>query len=212
MVASSILPIAWKNNKMYFLFGKECPSEDSSKGFSDFGGGVESGESLVDAAMREGSEELTGFLGDGQQLKKLISNNGGMFTLNYTPLKISNRTVVSESASTKLPVTDTYHIHIFKIEYDENLPTYYNNNHAFLWKKMNTEVLRKTKLFEKIEIGWFTIDQMMDRKREFRDFYRDIIDTTIVPEIQNIRRFLSSRKTTGKVKGNATRKTKKSRN
>ena len=188
MVASSILPIAWKNNKMYFLFGKESPSEDSSKGFSDFGGGVESGESLVDTAMREGSEELTGFLGDEDQLKKLIANNGGMFTLNYK---------------------DTYHIHIFKIEYDENLPTHYNNNHAFLWKKMNTEVLRKTKLFEKIEIGWFTIDQMMDRKREFRDFYRDIIDTTIVPEIPNIRRFLSSRKTMGKVKGKATRKTKK---
>ena len=179
MVASSILPIAWKNNKMYFLFGKECPSEDSSKGFSDFGGKVESGESLVDAAMREGSEELTGFLGDEKQLKKLIKKNGGMFTLNYK---------------------DTYHIHIFRIEYDENMSTYYNNNHEFLWKKMNTEVLRKTKLFEKIEIGWFTIDQMMDRKREFRDFYRDIIDTAIVPEIPKIQRFLNSRKTTGRKK------------
>jgi len=40
MVAGSILPVAYYKNKLYFLFGKENPMEDSSKGFSDFGGGV----------------------------------------------------------------------------------------------------------------------------------------------------------------------------
>ena len=41
MVAGSILPITIYKNKLYFLFGKENSMEDSSKGWSDFGGGCE---------------------------------------------------------------------------------------------------------------------------------------------------------------------------
>lgn len=35
MVAGSILPITLHEGKLYFLFGKENPMEDSAKGFSD---------------------------------------------------------------------------------------------------------------------------------------------------------------------------------
>jgi len=69
MVAGSILPVTIHNNKLYFLFGKENPMEDSAKGWSDFGGGVENGETPFSTAMREGGEELTGFLGDGKNVK-----------------------------------------------------------------------------------------------------------------------------------------------
>ena len=62
MVGSSILPVAIHDNTLYFLFGKENPFEDSAKGFSDFGGGMERNESRLDTALREGSEELSGFL------------------------------------------------------------------------------------------------------------------------------------------------------
>ena len=72
MVAGSILPVTIHNNKLYFLFGKENPMEDSAKGWSDFGGGVDKGESPFTTALREGGEELTGFLGDHKQIKKLI--------------------------------------------------------------------------------------------------------------------------------------------
>ena len=75
MVAGSILPVALHKNKLHFLFGKENPMEDSEKGYSDFGGGVEKGESLYETAMREGGEELTGFLGDGYVLKKHIKKH-----------------------------------------------------------------------------------------------------------------------------------------
>ena len=61
MVAVSILPVAICNNELHFLFGKENEMEDSAKGFSDFGGRVESGESIYETALREGSEELCGF-------------------------------------------------------------------------------------------------------------------------------------------------------
>jgi 8-oxo-dGTP pyrophosphatase MutT (NUDIX family) len=171
MVAGSILPVTIHKNKLYFLFGKENPMEDSSKGFSDFGGGVEAGETPWTTALREGGEELTGFLGDAAAVKKLIKRGGGYYRLT----------------------NDTYHVHIFRMEYDENLPKYYNANHRFLWDRMDKKLLNKSKLFEKIEIGWFTPEQMRRRRNEFRSFYRVIVDQ-ILDQLPDIKRFLNKRK------------------
>lgn len=129
--------------------------EDSAKGFSDFGGGNEKGESLYDTAIREGGEELTGFLGYGKDLENLVNKNGQIYKINHK---------------------DQYHIHVFLMDYDKNLPIYYNNNHRFLWERMNKNVLNESKLFEKIEIDWFTTKMMQTRKNEFRPFYREIVD------------------------------------
>lgn len=166
MVAGSILPISIHNNKLYFLFGKENPLEDSAKGWSDFGGSVENNESPFKTAMREGGEELTGFLGDGKKIQALIKKNGGFYKMER----------------------NKYHIHMFFLEYDENLPKYYNNNHMFLWNRMDHEVLGKTKLFEKIEIRWFSVEDMKRQKKEFRNFYQDFIDD-ILSNIENIEKF-----------------------
>jgi 8-oxo-dGTP pyrophosphatase MutT (NUDIX family) len=178
MVAGSILPISIHNNKLYFLFGKENPLEDSAKGWSDFGGGVENGESPYKTALREGGEELTGFLGDGKTIQKLIKKNGGVYKL----------------------INKTYHVHMFFLQYDENLPKYFNQNHRFLWDRMNNTTLSETKLFEKIEIGWFSIDDIKRRKKEFRNFYQEIVDDILV-DMENIEQFII-----GKSKHNKTRK------
>ena len=170
MVAGSILPVTIHNNKLYFLFGKENPMEDSAKGWSDFGGGVENGETPYSTAMREGGEELTGFLGDGKQIKKLIHKNGGIYKIQH----------------------NNYHIHIFFLEYDENLPKYYNNNHRFLWERMDKNVLSKTKLFEKIEINWFSIEDMKKKRSEFRSFYQEILDKFIENQ-ENIYHFIENK-------------------
>ena len=66
MVAASILPITIHKNQLLFLFGKENELEDSAKGWSDFGGRVDPGETIFQGALREGSEELTGFLGNNK--------------------------------------------------------------------------------------------------------------------------------------------------
>jgi len=168
MVASSILPVTIHNDKLYFLFGKENPMEDSAKGWSDFGGRVDKGETLFKTALREGSEELSGFLGSPNELKKMIKKNGG--TYNMT-------------------TEQKYNIHIFYFPYDENLPKYYNQNHLFLWNKMDKNVLNDSKLFEKIEIGWFSIEDMKRRRSEFRGFYQEITDK-IIGDIENIERFI----------------------
>ena len=97
MVASSILPVSIHNGKLYFLFGKENQMEDSAKGFSDFGGGVEGNETLLQTAYREGSEELSGFLGDESDLQELVKKNGGFYEIHHKE--------------------NNYHIHIFFLEY-----------------------------------------------------------------------------------------------
>jgi 8-oxo-dGTP pyrophosphatase MutT (NUDIX family) len=153
MVAGSILPIAFHNGKLYFLFGKENPMEDSQKGWSDFGGGVENGETPFKTALREGGEELTGFLGDEKSIHKLLKKSGFH--------KI---------------VHNKYHVHAFFMDYDENLPKHYNNNHKFLWERMDKQYLNSTKLFEKIEIKWFSVEELTSMRSVFREFYREIVD------------------------------------
>ena len=76
-MGASILPITLINNKICFLFGKERDI-DENPGWSDFGGGTEKGETFLDTAIREGSEELTGFLGSPKKIKEMagFSNHG----------------------------------------------------------------------------------------------------------------------------------------
>ena len=167
MVAGSILPATIHKNKLYFLFGKENSMEDSAKGWSDFGGGQEKKEPPFETALREGAEELTGFLGNKQELKSLIKKNGGTYKITH----------------------NNYHTHIFHLDYDENLPKYYNQNHHFLWSKMDHTTLNDSKLFEKIEIGWFSIEDMKRRKKEFRHFYQEIVDKFLEDQ-DNIQKFL----------------------
>jgi 8-oxo-dGTP pyrophosphatase MutT (NUDIX family) len=170
MVAGSILPVTIHNNKLYFLFGKENSMEDSAKGWSDFGGRVDEGETPYSAALREGSEELTGFIGDEKQIQKLIKKGGGVYKITH----------------------NNYHVHIFLLEYDENLPKYYNLNHRFLWDRMDKKILNDSKLFEKIEIGWFSIDDMKKKKREFRKFYQEIVEL-FLNDVDNIRKFIEKK-------------------
>ena len=165
MVAASILPVAIHKGNLYFLFGKENQMEDSAKGFSDFGGGLEKNESILETAYREGSEELCGFLGDASSIKKLI---------NGCYLKHTH---------------ENYHIHMFPMKYDENLPIYYTNNHHFVWNRIDKNILNDSKIFEKQEIRWFSVAELASKRNEFRSFYREIVDE-IRARVPEIRKFI----------------------
>jgi 8-oxo-dGTP pyrophosphatase MutT (NUDIX family) len=184
MVASSILPVALHKGKLYFLFGKENEMEDSAKGFSDFGGGVEEGESIMETAFREGSEELCGFLGDEESIRCMLKR--GIYQL----------------------VHNNYHVHIFLMEYDENLPRYFTNHHKFLWDRMDKHLLNDSKLFEKQELKWFSVAEMKTMKSVFRGFYQEIVDL-ILSHIKKIKAFIHKRQT-AKIK-TCSIKTKKNR-
>lgn len=152
-MGAGILPTTLVNDKLYFLFGKENKYADTP-GFSDFGGGTEKGESDLDTAVREGGEELTGFLGSDDELKKILKR--GTFNIEYSPSK--------------------YVMHIFPFKYDVALPHYYNNNQKFLQRRLDPEVIKKSKIFEKGMIEWIPVDSLKKRKREFRSYFQNIVD------------------------------------
>jgi 8-oxo-dGTP pyrophosphatase MutT (NUDIX family) len=165
MVAGSILPVCIHNNKLYFLFGKENELEPvESRGWSDFGGGCDSGESPYKTALREGKEESTGCLDPKELVKK------GTYKLSL----------------------NTYHIFIVKMDYDPMLPLYYNRMHKFIIDKLPK--LNNTVIFEKAEMEWFSVDDMVARRFEFRKFYREIVDL-LHEHKPHILKFIRSTKT-----------------
>ena len=188
-MGASILPITVYKNKVYLLFGKERDI-DENPGWSDFGGGTDKKESFMETAIREGGEEMTGFLGNDNDIRKLLKKYG-TYTVDYNSKGYT-----------------TYRVHIFPLEYDPSLPFYYNNNQAFLQKRLDPDIIKNTKIFEKVEIKWFSIDELKNQKSIFRSFYQNVIDLILKQKIP-IERFAKSKL---KNKTNKTNKTNKNYN
>jgi 8-oxo-dGTP pyrophosphatase MutT (NUDIX family) len=165
-MGAGILPTTIINNKIYFLFGKENKFETSAPGFSDFGGGTEKNETLLKTAIREASEELTGFLGDEKDIKKLLDKHGVMH-FDYDNGEHS-----------------LYRMYIFPIEYDPNLMYYYNNNQRFIQKKLDDSIIKNTRIFEKAEIKWFSIDELIKSKSKFRHYFIHLIELILENRIK----------------------------
>lgn len=183
-MGAGILPTTIYKNRLYFLFGKENQYEDSAPGFSDFGGGTDNKESFLQTAIREGGEELTGFLGMDNEIKKLLKKYG---TYNID-----------------LKQDRPYRMHIFPIEYDPLLPYYYNNNQRFLQSRLDPAIIKSTKIFEKAEIRWICVDDLTKMRKEFRHYFREIVDQ-VVDQKKEIRTFIENSLKTPK---NKTRKNK----
>jgi hypothetical protein len=196
-MGAGILPTTIYKNKLYFLFGKENKYEDSAPGFSDFGGGKDDNELLFDTAIREGGEELTGFLGSDEDLKKMLNKTG---TYNIDILSKEGKI--------------TYRTHIFPMMYDDKLPFYYNNNQRFIQKRLDPNVIKNSKIFEKEEIRWICVDDLLKIKKQFRFFYIPTIER-LTKERKNIKKFIIKGLSTNRKKGtrrsgivnNKTRKT-----
>jgi len=157
------LPIAYnkKNKKVYLLFGKENEYlNKDSPGWSDFGGGEKTSESALDTALREGCEELNGFFGCEGDIKRLIKENL-VTSLNH----------------------ERYTTFLFEIDYDDNLPIYFNNNYKFLKSHVNNLVRHTTNgLFEKSNIKWMTFDDLRKERDTFRSYYRNVVDVILENE------------------------------
>ena len=143
-MGAGVLPIAFHNGKVYMLIGKE----NHSGGWSDFGGGREKDESLYETAIREGVEELNGFFGGETILRNKIKNN------SITVLE------------TKEPV---YKCYLFKVDYDKNLPEYFNQNFKLMKKRLPSVVEKHNGLFEKSEVRWVTLSEL--KKMKMRKFF-----------------------------------------
>jgi hypothetical protein len=169
-MGGSILPVTIHGGVIYFLFGKER-NIDEHTGWSDFGGGTDKGESYIQTAIREGTEELTGFLGSKTDIRKKLKKYG-TYNIDY-----------------KSVGHDIYRCHICPITYDNLLPFYYNNNQKFLQKHLDPKIIRDTKIFEKTQIKWFSFRDIKKYRNSFRSFYKNIV-SLIIDNKQEIERFV----------------------
>lgn len=182
-MGAGILPATIHKGKLYFLFGKENKHEDSAPGFSDFGGGTDNNETLFETAIREAGEELTGFLGNDHDIKAMLKKYG-TYNIDH---KTQNHSL--------------YRMHIFPMIYNEYLPFYYNNNQRFLQKRLNPNIIKRSKIFEKEEIKWVSIDEMSNMRGKFRFYFENVVDIMLAQK-QEIKTFieksLKSKKTISK--------------
>lgn len=148
-MGAGILPVTIIKGSIIFLLGRE----QNSNYWCDFGGSSNCDESIYDTAIREGYEELDGFLGNKNKLDKLVSNN--LVSLCYT-----NRY--------------TTFLFYVKPEILCSMPLYFNNHRLFLENEKILN-LKKKGLFEKNELKLFTKKDLLENYQEIRPFYRDIV-------------------------------------
>jgi hypothetical protein len=147
-MGAGVLPVAIHQGHLFFLFGEEF---DEHK-WIDFGGGSKKGESTLQNAVREGCEELNGFFGSANEFKQLIKTN--------LLLKLD---------------LETYTTLIVQVAYDPNLPFYFNNHHKFI-KTHLPHLVGKNGLFEKRQIRWMTLNDIQEKRSQFRHYYKAMLD------------------------------------
>lgn len=167
MVGAGLLPAAVHKGVIYLLFGRENELNDTP-GWADFGGGTKRNETILEAASREGSEELNGLLGSQSMLKKVAVRH------KIAELKFKTYTTI-----------------VFKTEYDEKLEQYYSNNYRFFEKYLPAAKKNPHNgLLEKAEIKWFSFSDLRKNRDKFRPFYRNMVDIILEHENEITRKLM----------------------
>lgn len=159
-MGAGILPVTILKGSIIFLLGRE----QNSNYWSDFGGSSNKGESILNTAIREGYEELDGFLGNQNQLENLVINN-----------------LVS------LCNTNRYTTFLFYVKPQVlcSIPYFFNNHRTFLEDELIINY-KKEGLFEKKEIKLFNKKDLIINYQEIRPFYRDIVSQLLEIEKNEI--------------------------
>ena len=167
MVGAGLLPAARHKGKIYLLFGRENELNDTP-GWADFGGGTKPNETILEAASREGSEELNGLLGSQSVLKKEAVR------YKIAELKFKSYTTI-----------------VFKTNYDEKIEDYYSNNYKFFEKYLpGAKENPHNGLLEKAEIRWFSFADLRKNRANFRPFYRNMVDMIVEHEADITRKLM----------------------
>ena len=167
MVGAGLLPAAVHKGVIYLLFGRENELNDTP-GWADFGGGTKPNETVLDAASREGSEELNGLLGSQSVMKKVAVRR------KIAELKFHEYTTI-----------------VFKTEYDEKLEDYYRNNYQFFEKYLpGAKKNPHNGLLEKAEIKWVSFAELKKTRSKFRPFYQNMVDIILEHEDEITRKLM----------------------
>ena len=150
MSYAGILPYAIHNNRILLLLGKEKREAgwSGSQRWAPFGGGVDPGESLQQAALREGYEESMGLLGTPSSMRgkgRRWRHEGGMTLL--LPLK-----------------------------YDAALPGYFRRFYKYAQRCRPSSQSCPEGWYEKTHIRWVPLSkvQQLDLRPEFRRTLRSL--------------------------------------
>jgi hypothetical protein len=171
MGGGGVIPVALHDGKLHFLFGQENDViKDASKNqdWGDFGGSAKPGESEMDTCVREGAEELNGFYGNKRDFRALLLKNQ-LLKLTY----------------------DTRVTHLMRVDYDERLPFYFNNNYRFIKETSNLRAIAahpENGYFEKSHVRWFTLEDLKRERGAFREYFRAFLDMIQyrAPEIRRL--------------------------
>ena len=125
----------------------------------------------METAIREAGEEFTGFLGSDSDVRKLLKRYG-TYIIDH-----------------KTDGHKTYRMHIFPFEYNHWLPFYYNNNQRFLQKRLDPNVIKTSKIFEKAEIRWVCVEDLKKMRPEFRSYFQTIVDM-MLNQKESINKFI----------------------
>jgi hypothetical protein len=177
------------DGQLYFLFGQENDViRDASKNqdWGDFGGSAKPGESEMDTCVREGAEELNGFFGNKRDFRALLSKSQ-LMKLTY----------------------DTRVTYLMRVDYDERLPLYFNNNYRFIKETSNLRAIAahpENGYFEKSHVRWFTLEDLKRERSAFREYFRNFLDMIQyrAPEIRSLIDKRSNRKRSNRKRSHKT--------
>lgn len=157
-MGAGVLPVALYKGTLFLLLGQER----NNNLWCDFGGSPHKGEKPYKTAIREGSEELNGFLGDENEFEALVTSNM-ILSISY----------------------DKYTSYIFKTNYDKKLPYYFSNVNRFAELHLKDKIdIEHNGLFEKKQIQWIPMSKLKEDKSQviFREFYKPLINSIIKNE------------------------------
>lgn len=149
MVYAGILIYTVIDNKYLFLLGKESTGRDTGL-WSDFGGKIEPGETVKQAAVRECYEETMGLLGTRENLDSYIADQqpyhtftgGHWFFLSLDYTWVENKSLI------------------------ELFSRFYNYGYS---------LTQKEGYFEKSAISWFTLDEIANSDKMRHHFKKSLL-------------------------------------
>jgi len=166
-MGGGLIPACIHNNKIYLLLGKENMYVDNGEQYwADFGGSKEGDETPYETAIREGTEEICGYLGSISKMKKYLREKG------YLKYNVNRHTSF-----------------LFQYDYDDSLPKYFNNNLKYLERMLNPSIIKNSVYFEKSEIKWYSFDELAKLKSKSRYYFKPILDE-IIKDKEKIKAYL----------------------
>jgi hypothetical protein len=97
-----------------------------------------------------------------------------------------------------------------RVDYDERLPFYFNNNYRFIKETSNLRAIAAhpdNGYFEKSHVRWFTLADLKRERGAFREYFRNFLDMIQyrAPEIRRLMHKRSNKRSNKRNKRSKTR-------